>query len=1726
MSETHETKSAREQSRGARTAGPARGATQLAATRGDAAHHPTRHALAVVAAYALLFAAFFSPVIFAGRLLAPGDDTHFFVPQFYSARVWWDSSVWGGTPALADPQALTWYPVWLVCRLLPRALGWNVFMLAAYVAAAATTYGYVFSLTRSRLAAALSGASFGLCGFMLAHAVHASMIHAASWLPLFVWSLEMLRRGRRAARFWFAAGALSVACSALAGHPQILVYTLALGAACALFNSRRADAGRARYLALAGSLVLLGAGLAALQLVPSAELAGLSPRASLDFEKFVAYELPPSQLVTFLFPLLYGGAPKTFYAAPYFGLWGSEAGGWIASEVTGYLGLLPLMLASAACLARGRRALKLFWLAAAAVALLLAMGSETPLAFVAYHLPVVNKFRAPGRHLLELSFAVSVLAGLGVCAVERGAARVRLLNRVALGSVAATLVCLAGLALYAVKLDAQTRSTIGRGLSLAPWRNPALAVPLAVLIMSCGALVWWARRPASRARSVVLLAALVCDLASFGWVCEWRYESPDASIAQPPPLALRLREGLAATGGGRVLPVRGSGGTNDEMPPNLSKLWNVASAASYGPLIIERTRRLLSMLPHGEVTGAWAEPTDRSLDVFAVRYVAVPRETPGAGDAPGAEADLHLVFGKACGATRESLSFTPPAPVAATHLRVVSLLSCSTEVTDRTPVLSITLTDTAGRRTDLRLLAGRDSSEWAYDCPDVRAGVRHSRAPVSGSFPTARAGASCEGHDYVSETATGGAAVEIKTIEMRWTGGDAAALVMKRLTLEDRAGGASYHVSPAPLLLNDETRWRPFAEAGGALVYENLRARPRAWLASEVVTLTPEEALAAIKTSRLPDDRPFDPARTALVEEPQAFSIEEPQTFSTPPGGTHAPGGEPVGGGARIVEESGASISVATDAASPALLVLADANYPGWRAAVDGRDTHIFQTDYALRGVAVPAGRHVVRFEFRPRSFRVGLIISLLSLAALAIFVSPFNPLLTAKPRRARRSRGLFSRLGRDAAALLDGDYARKSRRERALLSSAVFLYPLAYLCNQIVRIDGRYTGVDNDFGYCYYDYKVYLLDNLSRLRFLLWSPAEGAGYPFYSCPFPGAFYPPNLLLVVFYRIAGGYAQYDHQFFTVLGVSVFALGLFHWLRLFPFPLRAVLFAVLVMSVSFKVTETMRFANSVQVAAWYPWILFAVTQVFRHGASRRGMKYGLLLFAFLVCHLTGGYPYFVYYSLFLVAPYALVFLFPALRRRLWRQPVGDVRASLAVIIASAGAAVLLCASYLYQTSRLLRETSGRGGGFDYATEHEFRPLHTLGSLLFPPSSQPEGWYYFGLAGFLLLLLYLFDPRGGGAPDGATDAADPTWYGDRWIKFFFVAWIALVSYVTYGRRSYLFALLFRVMPLFASLRVWGRLNIVLVPVFAWLLALAYSSFEARVCGAETDRTKRRALFNRQLLTLSACYAAALAAQLYLFRRQLYDFYWAQLGDFAHVRGEEAQFILAGFVSFLAVALALALGRAHVLRPPRARALLLAALLLVTALDTRPVGSQMWTYGAAMTERKRLDVARQMRDSFDLPRREEPRQLPTTGAFSVGVLPKWYFARYNDFLARTEGEREARRKLLGVADGQRIFLSRSISHDAVGAFLEDSAGFAGAARVTTYTGDALALDVDAPAAGFVSFIDNWDAGWGASVDGRPATVELLFGTFKSVRVEAGAHRVAFEYRPRFFGWLAPRN
>ncbi|MDQ3253622.1 MAG: hypothetical protein M3R15_06905, partial [Acidobacteriota bacterium] len=134
------------------------------------------HCFFVLIFYSLLFATFFSPVIFFNHLLAPADGIIQSVPNFYSNKVLWDKLILSGFPMTADPSVMTWYPLSLIFSQLPDA--WNIFVLSAYVLMSSFTYGYVYTLTRCRRAATVSGIVYGMGGFMMAHLGHTTIIHS------------------------------------------------------------------------------------------------------------------------------------------------------------------------------------------------------------------------------------------------------------------------------------------------------------------------------------------------------------------------------------------------------------------------------------------------------------------------------------------------------------------------------------------------------------------------------------------------------------------------------------------------------------------------------------------------------------------------------------------------------------------------------------------------------------------------------------------------------------------------------------------------------------------------------------------------------------------------------------------------------------------------------------------------------------------------------------------------------------------------------------------------------------------------------------------------------------------------------------------------------------------------------------------------------------------------------------------------------------------------------------------------------------------------------------------------------------------------------------------------------------------------------------------------------------------------------------------------------------
>jgi hypothetical protein len=89
-------------------------------------------------------------------------------------------------------------------------------------------------------------------------------------------------------------------------------------------------------------------------------------------------------------------------------------------------------------------------------------------------------------------------------------------------------------------------------------------------------------------------------------------------------------------------------------------------------------------------------------------------------------------------------------------------------------------------------------------------------------------------------------------------------------------------------------------------------------------------------------------------------------------------------GQAQIVSDEAESVVVEAQLDAPGYLVLSDANYAGWRATVDGRPAPLLTANFLFRAVALPAGKHTVRFAYTSAMVRRGMAVSAVGLALAA----------------------------------------------------------------------------------------------------------------------------------------------------------------------------------------------------------------------------------------------------------------------------------------------------------------------------------------------------------------------------------------------------------------------------------------------------------------------------------------------------------------------------------------------------------------------------------------------------------------------------------------------------------------------------------------------------------------------------------------------------------------------
>ncbi|NWG17856.1 MAG: hypothetical protein HXY41_14605, partial [Chloroflexi bacterium] len=325
----------------------------------------------------------------------------------------WNAYSGAGAPLFANYQSALLYPFNWPGFVLPLAWQMSVTAVLHLFIAGWGMWAFTGRLGVPALGRGLSALAFGLSAYLTARLGTYPIISAAAWLPWLLWALlGVLIRGRRRDLAWLA---LFSGLQLLAGHAQTAWYSLLLVGAFAAWITFTRRPANWRRLALAAGSLLLGAGIAGLQLLATGELLLQSQRSGgvgYDFAMNFSYDW--KRTLNFLSPNVFGSPGDGTYITD---------GAFFEDAV--YIGLIPLVSALAAALAwvwrRLRRLERLayfdtapFWLLVVIVGFALALGKNAPIfPFLYEYIPTFDLFQAPVRWHIWTVFGLSALAGMG-----------------------------------------------------------------------------------------------------------------------------------------------------------------------------------------------------------------------------------------------------------------------------------------------------------------------------------------------------------------------------------------------------------------------------------------------------------------------------------------------------------------------------------------------------------------------------------------------------------------------------------------------------------------------------------------------------------------------------------------------------------------------------------------------------------------------------------------------------------------------------------------------------------------------------------------------------------------------------------------------------------------------------------------------------------------------------------------------------------------------------------------------------------------------------------------------------------------------------------------------------------------------------------------------------------------------------------------------------------------
>lgn len=596
-----------------------------------------------------------------------------FIRQAIAAREipLWNPYLFAGVPFLASGQHSLLYPFSLIFYILPLAKAYGWFMLSQYFLAGVNMYLFTRALRIGRWGALVGAGVYQLSLFMVVSAVFPMIVAGAVWLPLLLLAVESILRqrplfGHPASLPWMVIGALTIGLQMLAGHPEVVAYSLLVTAAYAAWQlvplvlSNRGRAALRPALFISG-VAFFGFLLGALQFLPLLEAAGSNFRAdTASLTEVRGWGYPVRRLVTLLAPNFFGNPSHHGYFDWFTLSWNAVSVNALGERITAidwgiknyveggmYVGVLPLLLAAVALLnPAGRRNSRVrrrsvTWFFALLAALSLAFAFGTPLYALIYHFPGLSQLHSPFRWVWPFSLCVAALAAQGadLLAVGIHSGRNSPANRLArLSTLSGASLILA--VVLAFTFYPRAEPFVQRAFWQLARASSAFSdarmffsyqarwlLQLGLLLLLSGLALWKAARSHDRRWQAALLGLLLADLLIAGY--GFNPSSDSAPLNYTPPVVEFLKRDKSTW---RFTTYDPAG----QKPFNANSGWlfNLHDVRGYDSIIPRQYVDYMSLIePQHELSynriapiGSWQGLHSPLLDLLNVKYVLSQQE--------------------------------------------------------------------------------------------------------------------------------------------------------------------------------------------------------------------------------------------------------------------------------------------------------------------------------------------------------------------------------------------------------------------------------------------------------------------------------------------------------------------------------------------------------------------------------------------------------------------------------------------------------------------------------------------------------------------------------------------------------------------------------------------------------------------------------------------------------------------------------------------------------------------------------------------------------------------------------------------------------------------------------------------------------------------------------------------------------------------------------------------